>query len=198
MNEERLTIPRAWLLAATRPFALIKRLSRKPPISHIGLWSVLLRFGITTLTTGLLLVLLRRTPFAPSYVPFLRIEDYYKAEFVLLPVWGIVIWLVMGSFAYFLARLFRNRPAFGVILDIIGLGMLAPMAILWIWDWAMILLDLHKAMIQAVAHSLAQIWEGWVEVVGFNKVLGVRVGTAIVMAIAINIVYIVLAAVFIR
>ena len=72
------------------------------------------------------------------------------------------------------------------------------MAILWIWDWAMILLDLHKAMIQAVAHSLAQIWEGLVEAAGFNKVLGLRVGTAIVMAIAINIVYIALAAVFIR
>src|SRR4030042_3639906 len=136
MNEERLTIPRAWLLAATRPFALIKRLSRNPPISHLGLWSVLLRFGITTLTTGLCLVLLGRRPFAPSYVPFLRIEDYYKAELLLLPVWGIAIWLVMGSLAYFLARLFGKRPAFGVILDIIGLGKLAPMGIPWFLGWA--------------------------------------------------------------
>ncbi len=173
-------------------------LSKSRPDSFIGLWSVLLRFGLTSLTTLLLLVFLKRTPFAPSYIPFLKIEDYYKAEAIFLPLWGIGIWLIMGVIARVLGGMTRNESALKNNLNIIGLGMLAPMAILWIWDWTMISLDLHKAVIQAIAHTVAQTWEGAVEAVGFRKVLGLKLRTAIIMAVVINVVFIFFAALLVR
>ena len=198
MEKHQLTVARAWLLTTTRPLTLMQRLSANDRTIFLGLWSVLLRFGITTITTGLLLVLLKRIPFAPSYLPFIPIEDYYKAELVFLPLWGVAIWLLMGIVAYGIARIAGSRPALGGLLTIIGLGMLAPMAVLWIWDWAMISLNLHRAVIQAVAHSLAQTWEGLVEAVGFKTVLRLKIGTAVAMAVVINIVYVTLAALLIR
>jgi hypothetical protein len=197
-NDNKLALPRLWLLAVLKPFYLMEWLSKNKQTLNLGFLSVLLRFIVTTLTTGLLLFLLNRVPFAPSNLTFLATQNYYKAEMIFLPLWGIGIWLLMGSVAYLIIGLLGNRLQFDDILNIIDLGMLAPMPLLWIWDWTLIALNLHQAVIQAIAHSVAQSWEICVEAVGFKRVLGIRQGIAVAVAVIINFIYIGLAIILIR
>ncbi|MBI2830991.1 MAG: YIP1 family protein, partial [Chloroflexi bacterium] len=163
-----------------------------------GMRAVLIRFVVTSLTSILALYLSGRLPFAPSRLTFLPIEDYYKAEIFFLPLWGLGIWLLMGGIAHTVIRLFGKQSSFDDILNIIGMGMLVPMPVLWLFDWATIALDWYGLTVQAASHSLAQLWETGVQAVGFRKILGLSVFGAVIMAIIINAVYILLAMVFIR
>ncbi len=104
----------------------------------------------------------------------------------------------MGSITHIVIRLSGLQDSFDDILNIIGMGMLIPMPVLWLFDWATIALGWYGLVVQAASHSLVQIWEAGIETLGFRRILGLKVSAAVALAITINAVYILLAMVFIR
>jgi hypothetical protein len=163
-----------------------------------GLVAVLLRFIGTSLTTVLFLHILGRLPFAPSELVRLPIEKYYSAEVWFLPAWGIGIWLLMASVSHLILRVFKAESDFDHILNIIGIGMLVPMPLLWIWDWTAIILGIYAMNVMAVTHTIAQLWEATIESICFIRVLRIRPIASVATAVLINGVYVALAIVFIR
>jgi len=84
------------------------------------------------------------------------------------------------------------------ILNIVGIGMLVPMPVLWLCDWIMIGLNIFALPAAAITHTLAQLWETYIEVIGLNRIIGVRLPVALALAVVINIIYVLLAQFFIR
>lgn len=192
-----MTFLRIWLLGLTKPSHLFDELRHKPAPMW-GLWAVLIRFVVTSLTTTLALYLLGRLPFAPSRLTFLPMENYYRAEIFFLPLWGLGIWLLMASIAHVFIRLAGKGSNFDQILNVIGMGMLVPMPAVWLFDWTAIGFSFYTMMPMAISHSVFQLWEVGIEATGFNRLLGLRLPFAVMVAIAINVVYVLLAMTFIR
>lgn len=186
-----------WLDGLFRPNRMTGVLAGMPK-PYYGLAAVLVRFVFTSFTSVLSLYLLGRLPFAQSELVRLPIEKYYLAEMLFLPAWGIAIWLLMGSLAHLLLRLFKTESDFDQVLNILGFGMLVPMPFVWIWDWTAIALNIYGVTIQAITHSIAQSWEAIIEGVCFVRILRIKPAAAIVLAVLINGIYIGLAMVFIR
>lgn len=132
-----------------------------------GLIAVLLRFVVTSLTSVLAMFLLGKTPFVQSELAGLPTEKYHFAEMFFLPLFGIAICFPMASVVHMSIRLAEKENDFDQTHNIIGIGMLAPMPFLWIWDWTSIALDLYKMTIMAITHTVAQIWEATIEAIGF-------------------------------
>ena len=61
----------------------------------------------------------------------------------ILPLWGLAIWILMASIAYLGLRLTSAKSDYDKILNIIGMGMLVPMPLLWIWDWTAIAANIY-------------------------------------------------------
>lgn len=192
-----MTFLRIWLLGLTKPSRMFDELRQKPA-PFWGLWAVLIRFIVTSLTTTLALYLLGRLPFAPSRLTFLPVEDYYRAQILFLPLWGLGIWLLMASMAHVFIRLARKRSNFDQILNVIGMGMLVPMPAVWLFDWTAIGSSFYTMMPMAISHSVFQLWEVGIEATGLNKLLGLRLPVAVTVPIVINVVYVLLAMTFIR
>ncbi len=176
---------------------MTKELHSKPAPLY-GFIMVLIRFVITSLTSLLALYLLHKLPFAPSRLTFLPNEEYYRAEILFLPLWGIGIWILMGGLAHLATRLMRKAGNYDQVLNIIGIGMLTPMPFLWLFDWLAIALNMYGLMLQAISHSVSQLWEAAVQTIGFKKILGLRLPAAVLIAVLINALYVSLAMIFIR
>jgi hypothetical protein len=188
---------RLWLDGILRPLRMASRLS-EAPAPQVGLAAVLIRFVTTSATSLLALYLLSRLPFAPSELVELPIEKYYLVEMFFLPLWGLAIWILMGSVVYLSLRFSSAKCDFDKILNIFGLGMLVPMPFLWLWDWSAIALNIYTITNQAITHSIAQIWEAAIEIVCFLKVLRLRPVSSIALVVIANAIYIALAMHFIR
>ncbi len=163
-----------------------------------GLWAVLIRFVGTSLTTILALYLLDRVPFVPSRLTFLRAENYYAAEIFFLPLFGLAMWLLGSALAHVVLRLAGKVSDFDQILNIVGLGMLIPMPVVWLWDWTTIALNWYQTTVMAISHSLFALWGVMLYSVGFKRILGLWTLLAIGLALIITGLYISLAMVFIR
>jgi len=87
---------------------------------------------------------------------------------------------------------------FDKILNIVGMGMLIPMPIVWLWDWTTIALNWYQMTVMAATHSVFALWGVILYSVGLKKILGLRTLLAIGLALAITGVYVSLAMVFIR
>jgi hypothetical protein len=192
-----MNLPSLWFSGVTNPGRMADELLKKPA-PYYGFLLVMLRFIVTSLTSVLSLYLLKRLPFAPSYLSFLSVEDYYRAELFFLPLWGVGIWILMGGIAHVIIRLSGKQSSIDLILNIIAVGMIVPMPFLWLWDWGSIALGLYQVTNQAVSHSIAQLWEATVQALAFRKLLRLKTSFAFVLAIIINVVYVLLANIFIR
>lgn len=192
-----MNLARVWLLGLINPSRAFEELKSKPaPIW--GLWAVLIRFVATSLTTVLALYLLGRVPFEPSCLTFLATEDYYAAEIFFMPLFGLGIWLLSGAFVHLILRLAGKAGNFDKILNIIGLGLLIPMPVVWLWDWTVIALNYYQVTVMAISHSVFALWGVILYSVGFKKVLGLRTLPAVGLALVITGIYISLASLFIR
>jgi hypothetical protein len=186
-----------WLSGIINPTRSFEELKGKPA-PNWGFWAVLIRFIPTSIIVILPLYLLRREPFTPSSLTFLATSNYYMALLFILPIFGVMIWLLMSALAHIVLRLAGKSSDFDQVLNIIGLGMLIPMPVIWIWDITMIALNLYLLPVMAVSHTIFQLWEASIEVVGFIKLLRLRVVPAVCLALVINAIYIAVAAIFIR
>jgi hypothetical protein len=163
-----------------------------------GFWAVVVRFVFTSLTTILLLHLLGRVPFKPSRLTFLATENYYGVEIFFLPLYGLLIWLLGSAVVHLVLRLSGKACDFDQVLNVIGMGMLIPMPVVWIWDWTMIAIDSYHVTVMAVSHSVFALWGAMLFSIGFIKVLDVRKLSAVGLAILITGTYISTAMIFIR
>jgi hypothetical protein len=171
---------------------------RTRPAPFWGLGAVLVRFTGTSLLVALPLALLGRTPFQPSYLEFLPEERYYTVLVFLFPVFGIIAWLLMSSFAHVALRLNSRQTNFDQIANVIGLSMLIPMPIVWTWDVAMIIAGSYGLVTMAISHSLFQVWEIFLGFLGLKRVLGLDSPTSLLIAIVVNLVYVLMGALFSR
>jgi hypothetical protein len=178
-------IMRLWWTGIVNPFSMAGQMGDLDSPSF-GFFAVLIRFIVTTLTTGLALFLLGHRPFAPSELANLPDDRYYFAQLFFLPLWGFAIWMLMAATAHIILRLAGREDGFDRILNIIGMGMLVPMPLLWLWDWSAIAFGLYKVTIMAISHSVAQLWEATVEAIGFVKVLGLKVVSAVLLSVLID------------
>jgi len=186
-----------WLSGLVRPSRAFDELKTKPAPLW-GLSAVLIHFIITSFTTILALHLLDREPFTPPNLTFLTTDNYYAAETAFLPVFGLAMWLLGSAVVHVILRLVGKQSDFDQILNIIGLGMLIPMPIVWLWDWTMIALNWYQMTVMAVSHSLFALWGVVVHSIGFKRILGLQALTSIGLALVIPAVYIPLAMIFVR
>ena len=158
---------RVWLLGVIHPVRSLDELKDKPA-PQWGLWAVLIRFVTTALIETLPLYVLGREPFAPSYLTFLATKNYYSAEVFFLPLFGVALWLLMSALAHVLLRISGKSSDIDRILNIVGLGMLIPMPVLWTWDVAMIMLNNFTTPVSALSHATVQVWEASIEAAGLH------------------------------
>jgi hypothetical protein len=171
-----------WVYGFASPSRMFEELQRKPA-PFWGFQAILIRFVVTSLTTTLALYLLDHVPFWPSYLTFLRTENYYAALIFFFPMFGLAAWLLMSAIVHIVLRLTGKASDFDMILNIVGMGMLVPNA---------------GRVVVGLDDAIAQLWEAIVESVGFKVMLGLRTSLAVVLALTINCVYILLGAMFAR
>ncbi len=186
-----------WLTGLINPARSFEQLKGKPAPGW-GFWAVLIRFVVTSIFVTLPLYLLGREPFTSSSLTYLATNNYYLPEMFFLPIFGVTIWLLMSAFAHVVIRLTGKRSDFDLILNIVGLGMLIPIPVVWAWDITMITLNMYVLPVMAISHSIFQLWETSIEAVGFIKLLRIRVLPAICLSLIINAIYVAFAATFIR
>lgn len=181
----------------TRPARAFTELGAKPR-PWWGLWAVGVRFVVTSLTTILALLLLGRSPFTAPYVTFLAPGEYYLAEVFFLPVFGVATWLFMVGVAHLAVRAGGRRCDFDRVLNVVGFGMLVPMAVLWPADWVMIATDTFRLPWTAVTHASVELWEALLFAVGFGKALRLRPLAAVLLGVGLGGVYVAMAVIFVR
>jgi hypothetical protein len=115
-----------WFTGLLHPLRAMEAL-RTRPAPLWGLTAVLVRFVGTSLLVTLPLALLGRTPFTPSYLEFIRTDEYYRVWVFVLPLFGVVTWLLMSSFAQLVLRLSAHHTDFDRIANVVGMAMLIPM-----------------------------------------------------------------------
>ena len=188
---------RVWFTGIVHPAGAMEAL-RTRPAPFWGLGAVLVRFVLTSLSVALPLALLRRTPFQPSYLSFIPGESYYLVLVFAFPLFGVVTWLLMSGCAHLLLRLSSHQTDFDQVANIVGMSMLIPIPIVLAWDLVMILAGTYQLATMASSHSLFQVWETVLGIVGFKRVLDLGTRPAILIAIVINLVYVLMGALFSR
>lgn len=104
----------------------------------------------------------------------------------------------MSAFAHVVLRLAGKGSDFDQILNIVGIGMLIPIPVVWVWNVTMIALNWYQLPVMASSHTLFQLWETSIEAMGFVRLLRLGIAPAIVLALLINALYVALAMIFIR
>ena len=188
---------RVWLTGLFHPSTAMEAL-RTRPAPFWGLKAVLVRFAGTSLLVALPLALLERIPFQPSYLVFIKDENYYLTLVFLFPVFGVFTWLLMSSCAHVGLRLFSCQTEFDLVANVIGISMLIPMPIVWIWDLTMIVTGAYALVPMAVSHTLFQTWETALGVLGLKRVIGLSTRTSVLVAIGVNLIYVLMGALFSR
>ena len=188
---------RVWLTGLFHPSTAMEAL-RTRPAPFWGLKAVLVRFVGTSLLVALPLALLERIPFQPSYLVFIKDENYYLTLVFLFPVFGVFTWLLMSSCAHVGLRLSSCQTEFDLVANVIGISMLIPMPIVWIWDLTMIVTGAYALVPMAVSHTLFQTWETALGVLGLKRVIGLNTRTSVLVAIGVNLIYVLMGALFSR
>ncbi len=188
---------RVWLTGILKPAQAMEAL-RPQPAPLWGFAAVLVRFILTSLFVALPLALLRHTPFQPSYLAFIPEESYYLVLIFAFPLFGVATWLLMSGCAHLLLRFSAHHTDFDQVANIVGMSMLIPVPIILAWDLIMILAGAYQLTTMAPSHSLFQVWETILGIVGFKRVLGLGTRPAVLVAITINLIYVLMGALFSR
>ena len=186
-----------WLNGIVHPAGAMEAL-RTRPAPFWGLGAVLVRFALTSLFVALPLALLGRTPFQPPYLSFIPEERYYLVLVFAFPLFGVVTWLLMSGCAHLLLRLSSHHTDFDQVANIVGMSMLIPVPVVLAWDLIMILAGTYQLSTMAPSHSLFQVWETILGIMGFKRILGLGTRPAILIAIVINLIYVLMGALFSR
>lgn len=188
---------RLWASGLIHPTRAFVELGERPA-PEWGFWAVTVRFVVTSLTTTLSLLILRRTPFTPPYLTFIAPKRYYAAELFFLPMFGLAAWLLMSATAYLILHLRRHPATLDQLLNIVGFGMLVPMPPLWVADWAMIATGTFRLPAVAVIHATVELWEALLFAAGFRTVTGLGTPQAVILGVALGALYVGMAMIVVR
>jgi hypothetical protein len=189
---------RIWIQGLYNPLRAFRRLQPRPA-PYWGLWAILLRFGVTALTSILALRILNRTPLYPSSLTFLPTDQYYTAQIFFLPLFGLACWLLSGALVHLILRGIGRRSDFDWILNVVGFGLLIPMPVTWLVDWVSIAFDIYGRGFTPLIHSLVSLWEIALIAMGLARMEETRPWVYVLLAALVKIgVYIPLAALFVR
>jgi hypothetical protein len=189
---------RLWFLALIRPREAYDQLL-EVPAPQWGLYSTLIRFIGTAITSILALHLLNKHPFVPPYITFLNETNYYQAEIFFLPLFGIVVWLLASALIHLILRLSRVDNNIDWIMNVIGFSLLVVMPVVWLVDWTTIAMDVYGANFTIPIHAAVSIWEIALMTVGFRRIERLSWLTSAVLGFIVKAgVYIPLAAIFVR
>jgi hypothetical protein len=159
--------------------------------------AVITRFAVQDLVQTLPLALLGRRPFKPTTLP-IPPEHHYRAQLAYLPGFGVAQWLLMGAAAHGVLRLTGERADLSRVLDVISIGMLAPMPSLWVCDVALIAIDRFRMPELAVVNPTVQLAETALFGIGLRRVLGLSWLRAVSAALTASVVYVLGASRFLR
>ena len=189
---------RIWFLAIVGPTAAFRELEEKPA-PQWGFVAILVRFVVTALTSILALRLLNLRPFVPSYLLFLEDANYYRAEIIFLPVFGIGAWLLSSALVHLILRTSRRESDIDRIMNVIGFSLLVVMPLVWLLDWTGIAFGFYGSTYTIPIHAGVSVWEVALMAIGFKRMPGLSWAAAILLGLVVKAgVYIPLAAVFIR
>ena len=189
---------RIWFLAIARPSAAFRELEEKPA-PQWGFVSILVRFIVTALTSILALRLLNRRPFVPSYLAFLEDANYYRAEILFLPIFGIGAWLLSSALAHLILRISRRESDIDRIMNVVGFSLLVVMPLVWLLDWTGIAFGYYGATFTIPIHAGVSVWEVVLMGMGFKRMCGLSWVATMLLGLVVKAgVYIPLAAIFIR
>jgi hypothetical protein len=187
-----------WFLAMVRPREAFDLLL-EVPAPKWGLYSTLVRFVGTALTSILALYLLNRRPFIPPYITFLDEAEYYRAEIFFLPLFGIAVWLLSSALIHLILRLSQIDSKIDWVMNVIGFSLLVVMPVVWLVDWATIATEVYGASFTIPIHAAVSIWEVVLMAMGFRRIERLSWFTSAMLGIIVKAgVYIPLAAIFVR
>jgi hypothetical protein len=186
-----------WFTGLLHPSRAMDVLKARPAPAWGGT-AVVVRFVGTSLLVTLPLALLGRTPFTSSYIKFIHDASYYRVWLFLLPLFGLFTWLLMSAVAQLLLRLSCHHTDFDQIANVTGMSMLIPMPVVWAWDLTMIMTGGYGLVVMAISHTIVQAWETVLGVIGLRRVLGLGIRAAILVAVTINLIYVLMGALFAR
>jgi len=104
----------------------------------------------------------------------------------------------MSAVVHVVLRLAAQKSDFDQVLNIVGMGMLIPMPVVWLWDWTMIVSNSFQMAVMAISHSVFQLWEAWIEAVGLRRILGLRALPAAGLALLVNVLFALLTMTFVE
>jgi hypothetical protein len=187
-----------WYLAIIQPREAFHLLS-EAPAPKWGLYSTLIRFIGTAITSILALHLLNKRPFVPPSINFLDETNYYLAEIFFLPFFGMAAWLLSSALIHLILQLPRMDSNIDWIMNVIGFSLLVVMPVVWLVDWATIAIDVYGANFTIPIHAAVSIWEIALMSIGFKKIEGLSGFTSVILGFIVKVgVYIPLAAIFVR
>jgi hypothetical protein len=189
---------RLWLLAMIRPRKAYDLLLAAPA-PQWGLYATLTRFVGTALTSILALHLLGRRPFVPAYITFLDETNYYRAEILFLPLFGLGAWLLSSALVHLILRLSRRDGDIDWVMNVVGFSLLAVMPVVWLVDWVTIAIGVYGANYTIPIHAAVSLWEVALMAIGFSQIERLSWWGAAVLGVLVKAgVYIPLAAIFVR
>lgn len=169
-----------WWNGVTRPVRAFETLPVLPA-PQWGFWVVLVFNLLVSATTLLALYLLGRQPFLESWLTFLPTQNYLLAEIFFLPPLRVWVWLLGAGVTHLCLRLSGHPGGMDTILNIGGLGYLVVMPFILVSDWILIALNAYG--LAEYTHPLAAIWGSVLAVIGLKKLLAVKTGPAVALAV---------------
>jgi len=168
MNAKRMEFLKLWMTGYQKPAAFAEGL-QKYPAPQWGFSALLIRSLLVSLLLYLPLACLGRVPPTPSFLSFLSSETYYATLIFLTPLVFFLEWLLGGSVIHLLLR-FHNLPSdIDQILNLTGMAGLVVAAVLLLWDWVWLGLDVGNQYLLGISHLLIDSWYLVLLIVGLKK-----------------------------
>ncbi len=172
-----------WRIGYQHPAKFAEEL-QKQPAPQWGFYALIIRSLLVSLLLYLPLSCLDRVPPIPSYLTFLSTENYYTTLIFLTPIVFILEWLLGGSVIHLLLR-FHNLPSnIDHILNLTGMAGLVVAAVLLLWDWVWLGLDVGNQYWLGISHLLIDSWYLVLLIVGLKKGLDVPFLTGFFLSLA--------------
>ena len=186
-----------WRIGYQNPAKFAEKLQEQPA-PQWGFYALIIRILLVSLLLYLPLSCLDRVPPIPSYLTFLSTETYYTALIFLTPIVFILEWLLGGSVIHLLLR-FHNLPsAIDQILNLTGMASLVVAAVLLLWDWVWLSLDVGNQYWLGISHLLIDSWYLVLFIVGLKKEFDLPFLTGFYLSVASFLVTFPLAVLFMR
>lgn len=174
---------KTWFSGYFRPSKMVSDLgNQQSPL--LGLWATLLRGLMNSFLLYLPLVLLGRKPSMPSFLPFVRTQDYFLFLTVIAPLFFILQWLYLSGSIYLILRILRRECSFHHILNTFGLVSLVVGSVLILWDWPWIILQSKNYVLLGMSHIAVDVWAIALAAVCLRTILGIGMRLAVLLSIA--------------